>query len=134
MLKVAASVSVKDGKILAARRKAERIGGGYWEFPGGKVEANETPKQACQREVLEELGDEAEILERLKVKRHYQTPYGSLEIDFFWTRLKTFNLKHVAASEYSWLTKEELWNVAWLEASKSAVSLIAQTNLEKYDE
>lgn len=38
MIKVAAAVIVSDGKILAAKRKNERLGGGFWEFPGGKLE------------------------------------------------------------------------------------------------
>ena len=61
MIKVAAAVIVSDGKILAAKRKNERLGGGFWEFPGGKLEPGETPKQACQREVAEELGDQCEV-------------------------------------------------------------------------
>ncbi len=49
MIKVAAAVIVSDGKILAAKRKNERLGGGFWEFPGGKLEPGETPKQGCRR-------------------------------------------------------------------------------------
>ena len=118
MIKVAAAVIVSDGKILAAKRKNERLGGGFWEFPGGKLEPGETPKQACQREVAEELGDQCEVLERIEVSRHFTTPYGELEIDFFWTKLKTYNLKLVAASEYRWLTPEQLASVTWLKPSE----------------
>ena len=132
MIKVAAAVIVSDGKILAAKRKNERLGGGFWEFPGGKLEPGETPKQACQREVAEELGDQCEVLERIEVSRHFTTPYGELEIDF-WTKLKTYNLKLVAASEYRWLTPEQLASVTWLKPSEPVLEVIKQTDLRKFE-
>lgn len=133
MIKVAAAVIVSDGKILAAKRKNERLGGGFWEFSGGKLEPGETPKQACQREVAEELGDQCEVLERIEVSRHFTTPYGELEIDFFWTKLKTYNLKLVAASEYRWLTPEQLASVTWLKPSEPVLEVIKQTDLRKFE-
>ncbi|MBF0757768.1 (deoxy)nucleoside triphosphate pyrophosphohydrolase [Ligilactobacillus murinus] len=133
MIKVAAAVIVSDGKILASKRKNERLGGGFWEFPGGKLEPGETPKQACQREVAEELGDQCEVLERIEVSRHFTTPYGELEIDFFWTKLKTYNLKLVAASEYRWLTPEQLASVTWLKPSEPVLEVIKQTDLRKFE-
>ena len=133
MIKVAAAVIVSDGKILAAKRKNERLGGGFWEFPGGKLEPGETPKHACQREVAEELGDQCEVLERIEVSRHFTTPYGELEIDFFWTKLKTYNLKLVAASEYRWLTPEQLASVTWLKPSEPVLEVIKQTDLRKFE-
>ena len=133
MIKVAAAVIVSDGKILAAKRKNERLGGGFWEFPGGKLEPGETPKQACQREVAEELGDQCEVLERIEVSRHFTTPYGELEIDFFWTKLKTYNLKLVAASEYRWLVPEQLESVTWLKPSEPVLEVIKQTDLRKFE-
>ncbi len=133
MIKVAAAVIVSDGKILAAKRKNERLGGGFWEFPGGKLEPGETPKQACQREIAEELGDQCEVLERIEVSRHFTTPYGELEIDFFWTKLKTYNLKLVAASEYRWLTPEQLASVTWLKPSEPVLEVIKQTDLRKFE-
>lgn len=45
-----------DGRILLAERPAGKVSGGYWEFPGGKFEIAETPLQALQREVYEEVG------------------------------------------------------------------------------
>ena len=133
MIKVAAAVIVSDGKILAAKRKNERLGGGFWEFPGGKLEPGETPKQACQREVAEELGDQCEVLERIEVSRHFKKTYGELEIDFFWTKLKTYNLKLVAASEYRWLTPEQLESVTWLKPSEPVLEVIKQTDLRKFE-
>jgi A/G-specific adenine glycosylase len=58
---VCAAIIERDGKVLVARRKAEGLLGGLWEFPGGKQEEGETLAEALQREIKEELGVEIEI-------------------------------------------------------------------------
>ena len=52
-------------KILIARRPLEKSFGGLWEFPGGKIEEGESPEEALQRELREELNLEVEIIEGL---------------------------------------------------------------------
>ncbi|CNH37626.1 pyrimidine (deoxy)nucleoside triphosphate pyrophosphohydrolase [Yersinia aldovae] len=61
MIDVVAAIIEQDGKILLARRDADRDQAGLWEFPGGKVEAEESQPQALMRELSEELGIEATI-------------------------------------------------------------------------
>ncbi|MEU9121394.1 (deoxy)nucleoside triphosphate pyrophosphohydrolase [Streptomyces sp. NPDC048506] len=53
------------GRLLAARRSAPPALAGRWELPGGKVEDDETPQQALERELREELGVEAAVVERI---------------------------------------------------------------------
>ena len=55
-LLVTAAIIVKDEKIFAARRAANKHLAGYWEFPGGKLEINESPEQCLARELHEEFG------------------------------------------------------------------------------
>ena len=55
-LLVTAAIIVKDEKIFAARRAANKHLAGYWEFPGGKLESNESPEQCLARELYEEFG------------------------------------------------------------------------------
>lgn len=55
MTTVVAGILEKDGKVLACRRRADQDHGGKWEFPGGKVEADENPAEALARELEEEL-------------------------------------------------------------------------------
>jgi 8-oxo-dGTP diphosphatase len=55
-IKVVCGIIWKDDKVLIAKRKPEKSLGGYWEFPGGKVEQNEDPIDSLKRELLEELG------------------------------------------------------------------------------
>ena len=56
MVQVVAAIIEREGKILIGRRKAEQSHPLQWEFPGGKVEHGETPAQALDRELEEELG------------------------------------------------------------------------------
>lgn len=56
VLVVAVALVDPGGRVLMQRRPVERVHGGLWEFPGGKVEAGESPESALAREIAEELG------------------------------------------------------------------------------
>ena len=56
MIPVVAAILRREGRVLIARRPEGRHMGGKWEFPGGKIEEGETPEQALERELKEELG------------------------------------------------------------------------------
>lgn len=53
---VAAVLKDGQGRVLVNQRPAGKPWAGYWEFPGGKIEAGETPRAALERELQEELG------------------------------------------------------------------------------
>lgn len=67
---VAAGVLFAEGKVLITQRKAGTHLAGAWEFPGGKVEEGEDPREALSRELREEIGVEAEAGEILDVTFH----------------------------------------------------------------
>jgi 8-oxo-dGTP diphosphatase len=68
---VAAAVILRpDGSFLLGQRAADTFYPGYWEFPGGKIEAGETPRQALARELHEELGIEVDTAYRWIVREH----------------------------------------------------------------
>jgi 8-oxo-dGTP diphosphatase len=74
-----------DGRFLLAQRPAGKVYGGYWEFPGGKIEPGEPPTEALARELHEELGLE---LERATpwITRVYAYPHGTVRLHFFRVR------------------------------------------------
>jgi 8-oxo-dGTP diphosphatase len=71
---VAAAIIIEDDRVLLTQRKRGSHLEGMWEFPGGKVEADEDPKDALARELREELGIDADVGDIVEVTFHaYET-------------------------------------------------------------
>lgn len=100
--------------IFATQRGYGDFKGG-WEFPGGKIEAGETPQEALVREIKEELETEIAVGELIDTVE-YDYPTFHLSMDCFWAEIVSGELvlkEHEAAK---WLTKDELDSVEWLPA------------------
>ena len=69
-INVVAGIIINQNKILIGKRKDKDIGGGKWEFPGGKIEIGETISKALERELYEELGISAKIGNELMNYEH----------------------------------------------------------------
>lgn len=81
---VAAGVVIEDRRVLLSRRKQGTHLSGLWEFPGGKVEAGEDPREALRRELVEELGIETTVGEILDVTFHrYEEADKAVLLMFF---------------------------------------------------
>ena len=125
LILVVGAVISKDGKILAAQRKEESSLGGFWEFPGGKIEANETPKEALAREIKEELEADIKIFEEICTVDH--------EYDFGIVRLTTFNCSMISDSislhdhqDTRWLSLHELRDVNWAPADIPTIEILEE--------
>lgn len=77
----AAVVERADGSFLLAQRPQGKVYAGYWEFPGGKIEAGETPLLALKRELREELGIEAQTAFPW-ISRIYAYPHATVRLNF----------------------------------------------------
>ena len=101
MRRVSAAVVEEGGRVLITRRNPKDSLGGYWEFPGGKIEGKETPQECLQREILEELGVESEA-GRILCKSIYEYEHGAFEIIAISTVLKSlqFNLSSHDKAEF----------------------------------
>lgn len=77
MIPVTAAIILQNNQVLAARRAPHKHMGGYWEFPGGKIEIGETPEQSLARELLEEMGITVQVGEHFYTNQH---DYGEKQI------------------------------------------------------
>ena len=111
---VAAIIHDAEGRIFATQRGYGEFKDG-WEFPGGKMEAGETPEEALRREIWEELETRIEV-ERLVETVEYDYPQFHLTMHCFLCRVESGRLELKEHEAARWLEKEELGSVDWLPA------------------
>ena len=123
-LQVVAAVIRDGGRIFATQRGYGEHKDG-WEFPGGKIEQGETPRQALVREIREELDTEISAGEYLTTVE-YDYPAFHLSMQCYWCAIVegTPVLKEHEAAR--WLDLDSLDSVAWLPADLSVVELIRE--------
>ena len=120
---VAAVIRDKDRIFATARGYGEYKGG--WEFPGGKIEAGETPQEALVREIREELDTEI-IVGDLIDTIEFDYPAFHLSMDCFWARIKKGSLTLNEAEAAKWLTAETIDSVDWLPADRGLLEKIKE--------
>ena len=123
-VEVVAAVIVKDGEVFATQRGYGEFRG-WWEFPGGKIESGECPKDALVREIREELDAEISVGELLETVE-WDYPNFHLTMHCFICSLLSESLhlnEHEAAT---WLTHETLRSVKWLPADIILLDRIAE--------
>lgn len=123
-VKVVAAIIRNNNKIFATQRGYGEFKGG-WEFPGGKVEAGETPEAALIREIQEELDTTISVGEKVYCVE-YDYPTFHLSMECFWAEIISGDLvlkEHEAAR---WLSKDELRSVNWLPADWELIEKIKE--------
>ncbi len=117
---VVGAAVLRDGRVLACRRIGPPDLAGWWEFPGGKVEAGETDGQALVRELAEELQVRAVVGERLGP----DVPIGGTAV----LRVHLVTIEgepqFVDHDAHRWLSADELGAVAWLPVDLPLVDLL----------
>jgi 8-oxo-dGTP diphosphatase len=120
---VVGAVIVRDGKILCAQRGAGGALAGMWEFPGGKIEAGETPREALEREITEELRCEVRT-NNLVETTTYEYDFGSVTLTTFYCELITGTPQLTEHAAVRWLRPADLLELSWALADVPAVHRI----------
>lgn len=128
VINVVAAIIVRNNKIFATQRGYGDFKGG-WEFPGGKIEGNETPEDALKREILEELNVHISV-DRYIYTVEYDYPKFHLSMKCYICRLMEENIQLKEHSAAKWLSIEELDTVDWLPADIEIINVLkAQARL-----
>ena len=123
-IEVVAAIIIKEGQVFASQRGYGEFHG-WWEFPGGKMEAGESPQLALKREIREELDAEIEVKELLETVE-WDYPNFHLTMHCFICNLLSESLhlnEHEAAT---WLNLENLRSVKWLPADEILLDKIGE--------
>jgi 8-oxo-dGTP diphosphatase len=126
MKRVAAALIMKDGKVLVCQRTRHQTMPLKWEFPGGKIEEGEQPRDALRRELDEELGIDARIGEEVARIRHDYKNGGTVELRFFVVHDFKGEIENRIFRDVHWARRSELPKYDFLEADLELVQHLAQ--------
>lgn len=125
MKQVVAAIIIKEDKILVCQRTRHQTMPLKWEFPGGKIETGEQPRDALRRELDEELGIDATIGEEVMRIRHEYKAGSSVELRFYVVRKYAGNMENRIFKDIRWATPSELPSYDFLEADVKLVKELA---------
>lgn len=124
---VVGAAILSEGRCVATRRSARMAHPGKWEFPGGKVEPGESPRQALRREVAEELGIAIAVGEFLA---RGQAPLGGsqrlIRLDVYAARWTGGEMRLAEHDRWGWFGPDGLEALAWPAADLPAVARVVE--------
>lgn len=123
MIEVVAGVIYKNNKFLIAQRNLKKAQGGLWEFPGGKVEKNESYESSLIREIKEELNADIEVNEYIGESIHHY-PEKDIKLIFYKAKLLSEEVELLEHESCEWITKEEKDKFEFAGADKVVFDLI----------
>jgi 8-oxo-dGTP diphosphatase len=129
MKRVVAALIVKDGKLLVCQRTRHQTMPLKWEFPGGKIEEREQPRDALRRELEEELGILATIGDEVKRVKHEYPNGGMVELRFFVVREFQREIVNRIFKDMRWAEPKDLPGYDFLEADLTLVTDLAAGKL-----
>ncbi len=125
MKQVAAALILRDGRLLICQRTRHQPFPLKWEFPGGKIEYGEQPRDAMARELDEELGIRAQVGDEVARLRHTYAGGGAVELRFFVVHEFAGELENRIFRDIRWVNRDELPAYDFLDADKKLVEDIA---------
>jgi 8-oxo-dGTP diphosphatase len=129
MKRVVAALIERDGNLLVCQRTRHQTMPLKWEFPGGKIEEGEQPRDALRRELEEELGIIATIGDEIKRVQHEYPNGGMVELRFYIVRQYQGELENRIFREIQWALPKDLPKYDFLEADLTLVKDLAAGKL-----
>jgi len=129
MKRVVAALIVEGEKVLVCQRTRHQTMPLKWEFPGGKIEEGEQPRDALRRELEEELGIEAEVGDEVARIRHEYPGGGAVELRFYVVRAYRGTLQNKIFKDIQWSMPADLPKFDFLEADLTLVQDLASGKL-----
>lgn len=129
MIRVVAAIMVRGNQILICQRTRHQTKPLKWEFPGGKIETGEQPRDALRRELEEELGIHADIGDEVERITHTYEDGGSVELRFYVVRSYEGTLENRIFRDVVWIDRTQLAGYDFLEADFPVVSAIVAGGL-----
>ena len=120
---VAAVIRDNEGKILIAQRNFMKSQGGLWEFPGGKIEQNETREQAIIREIKEEMDIDIQV-ERYINEKVFNYPDKSINLIALECKKISGEIKLIEHEDVKWVKKNDLRKFEFAPADEFIISAI----------
>jgi len=124
-LLVTAALIRNGNRILVTRRPDHCRHGGLWEFPGGKMEAGESPNGALRRELLEELDLPVVVEGRFDVVFH-RYPWGAVLTLYYLCRPEHFRIRNLQVVEHRWCRASEMADLPFLPADIPLVNRLRE--------
>ena len=125
MKRVVAAVIEKNGKLLVCQRTRHQTMPLKWEFPGGKIEEGEQPRDALRRELEEELGIHAQIGDEVARVQHSYPNGNKVELRFYLVREYEGKIENLIFKDLQWSTPKALPSYDFLEADETVVRDLA---------
>lgn len=125
MKRVAAALIVQDGKVLICQRTRHQPFPLQWEFPGGKIEQGEQPRDALKRELDEELGIDAEVQDEVARIQHDYGTGNSVELRFYLVHKYQGEIENRIFRDVRWVPRAQLKEYEFLEADRELIGQIA---------
>ena len=122
-INVAAAIITKDNKYFIAKRNKNKHLGGFYEFPGGKQDVNETLQETVIREIKEELDVHVSVGNKLG-EEHYTDEKINVHLHYFFCTIISGDIVLKEHEDSAWVSKEEFKNYEFAEGDKDIISLL----------